>query len=59
MNIARSPENVAAGLSVRERTPLFSIACGVDWNYSTSITRAAVDATVLKGLVERNATGLR
>jgi hypothetical protein len=57
MNIARNPENVAAGLSVPERTLLFSIACGVDWNYNPSITRAAVDATVLKGLVERDATG--
>jgi hypothetical protein len=55
MNIARNPENVAAGLSVPERTLLFSIACGVDWNYNSSITRAAVAATVLKGLVERDA----
>jgi hypothetical protein len=36
---------------------LFSIACGVDWNYNPSITRATVVATVLKGLVERDATG--
>ena len=59
MNIARNPENVAAGLSVPERTLLFSIACGVDWNYNPSITRATVIATVLRGLVERDATGQR
>jgi hypothetical protein len=57
MNIARTPENVAAGLSVPERTLLFSIACGVDWNHNPSITRATVVATVLRGLVERDATG--
>ena len=27
---------------------MFSIACGVDWNYNPSITRATVAATVLK-----------
>jgi hypothetical protein len=49
---------VATGLSVPERTLLFSIACGVDWNHNpSSITRATVVATVLKGLVERDATG--
>jgi hypothetical protein len=57
MNIARNPENVATGLSVPERTLLFSIACGVDWSYNPSITRATVVATVLKGLVARDATG--
>jgi hypothetical protein len=57
MDIARNSENVAAGLSVPERTLLFSIACGVDWNYNPNITRATVVATVLKGLVERDATG--
>jgi hypothetical protein len=57
MNIGRNPENLAAGLSVPERTLLFCIASGTDWQNNADVTRATVAATMLKGLVERNASG--
>jgi hypothetical protein len=57
MSIARNPENIAAGLSTPERTLLFCIASGVDWEKNASVTRATVAISVLKGLVERDALG--
>ena len=57
MNIARNPENVVEDLSVPERALLFCIASGIDWEKNPSVTRATVAASVLKGLVERDALG--
>jgi hypothetical protein len=57
MNIARNPENIARGLSVQERTLLFCIDSGVDWEKDPRVTRATVAASLLKGLVERDALG--
>jgi hypothetical protein len=57
MNIARNPENLAADLSVPERALLLCIASGVDWEKDPSVTGATVAASVLKGLVERDALG--
>jgi hypothetical protein len=57
MNIARSPENLAADLSVPERTLLLCIASGVDWKDTPSVTSVTIAISVLKGLVERDADG--
>jgi hypothetical protein len=57
MYIARSPENMAEGLSVPERILLFCLASGVDWQKNADVTSATVAATALKGLVERDAGG--
>jgi hypothetical protein len=57
MNIARNPENLAADLSVAERTLLLCIASGVDWEDTPNVTSVTVAISVLKGLVERDTDG--
>jgi hypothetical protein len=57
MKIAREPESIAEGLTVPERTLLFCIDLGADWQKASSITAATVAAMVLKDLVERDAAG--
>jgi hypothetical protein len=57
MNIGRNLQNVAEGLSVPERILLFCIASGTDWQNNADVTRATIAATLLKGLVERDAAG--
>ena len=59
MNITRNPENLAADLSVPERTLLLCIASGVDWEATPNVTKFSVTVaiSVLKGLVEREADG--
>jgi hypothetical protein len=55
MNIARNPENVAASITVLERSLLFCVAGGTDWQNALGVTDATVTAIVVKGLVEGHA----
>jgi hypothetical protein len=57
MNIARNPENLAADLSVSERTLLLCIASGVDWEDAPNVTSVTVAVSVLKGLVDPEQLG--
>jgi len=52
----KTPAEVAAALSVRERVLLFCIASATDWLLAR-ITGETVVAMLKKGLVERDATG--
>ena len=57
MNLARRPETIAEDLTVPERILLLCIDSGTDWQTASRVTTATVAAMVLKGLVERDATG--
>jgi hypothetical protein len=52
----KTPAEVAAALSVRERVLLFCIASATDWLLAR-ITGETVVVMLKKGLVERDATG--
>jgi hypothetical protein len=53
--MARKPGNIAEGLTVPERTLLFSIAGKKDWQKTSSITDIVVTGAVVKGLIDRDA----
>jgi hypothetical protein len=57
MTTTRNPENIAEGLTVPERTLLFCIASGTDWQQAAGVTDATVTAMLVKELVERDAVG--
>jgi hypothetical protein len=57
MKIGRTPENIAAGLTVPERILLLCIDSGTDWQKASRVTGATVTAMVLKDLIERDAIG--
>jgi hypothetical protein len=57
MHVARTPESIAADLTVPERILLFCIDSGTDWQKSSRVTDATVAAMVLRGLVECDAVG--
>jgi hypothetical protein len=50
------PADVAKGLTVRERVLLFCAASDTDWVHA-GIPSETVTATVVKGLIVREATG--
>jgi hypothetical protein len=47
---------IAASLPLAERVLLFCIAAGIDWQ-EARIPEDAVQALMMKGLIEQNATG--
>jgi hypothetical protein len=51
-----SPEAIAASLSAPERVLLFCLASGTEW-VRVGITTATVQHIVVRGLVDRGATG--
>jgi hypothetical protein len=57
MKVGREPQSIAEGLTVPERTLLFCIDSGTDWQKASSVTGATVTAMVLKDLVDRDAVG--
>ena len=57
MKVGRTPEDVAAGLTVPERILLLCIDSRTDWQKTSRVTGATVTAMVLKDLVQRDASG--
>jgi hypothetical protein len=57
MKVGREPQSIAEGLTVPERTLLFCIDSGTDWQKASSVTGVTVTAMVLKDLVDRDAVG--
>jgi hypothetical protein len=54
--MAKAKKPSAAALAARERVVLFCVASGTDWQHA-GITGEAITATIVKGLVERDAAG--
>jgi hypothetical protein len=57
MKVGRTPESIAAGLTVPERILLLCIDSRTDWQKVSRITGETVTAVVAKGLVDRDASG--
>jgi hypothetical protein len=57
MKVGRTPESIAAGLTVPERILLLCIDSGTDCQKVSRITGETVTAAVAKGLVDRDASG--
>jgi hypothetical protein len=57
MHVARTPESIAADLTVPECLLLSCIDSRTDWQKSSRVTDATMAAMVLRGLVERDALG--
>jgi hypothetical protein len=57
MKVGRTPESIAAGLTVPERILLLCIDSRTDWQKVSRITGETVSAIIVQGLVERDVVG--
>jgi|HubBroStandDraft_4_1064222.scaffolds.fasta_scaffold1181758_1 hypothetical protein len=57
MEVGRTPESIAAGLTVPERILLLCIDSRTDWQKVSRITGETVSAIIVQGLVERDVVG--
>jgi hypothetical protein len=57
MKVGRTPESIAAGLTVPERILLLCIDSRTDWQKVSRVTGATVSAMIMQDLVERDALG--
>jgi hypothetical protein len=57
MEVGRTPESIAAGLTVPERILLLCIDSRTDWQKVSRVTGATVSAMIVQGLVERDVVG--